>query len=222
MTSASAAIAIIPARGGSKGIPRKNLRVIGDKPLIAHAIECARRARGIARTIVSTDDAEIAAVAQRCGADVVWRPAELASDSASSESALLHACQELERTSRLPELLVMLQCTSPLTRAEDVDGAIDLLLARGADCAVAVTPFHGFAWTADETGCGRGINHDAATRLRRQDRAPQFLETGALYVMRTEGFQRAKRRFFGRIVLYEMPRERAWEIDEPADQGQPG
>lgn len=91
-------LAVIPARGGSKGVPRKNVRPLAGKPLIGHTIEAARSAKRIDRVVVSTDDAEIAAVARGFGAEVVIRPAELASDTASSESAVLHALDELERT----------------------------------------------------------------------------------------------------------------------------
>src|SRR5262245_2152884 len=115
--------AVIPARGGSKGIIGKNLRVVGGKPLIAHTILAARSARCIERVVVSTDDPAIAEASRAFGAEIVWRPSELASDTASSEAALLHALETLAREQQYrPELLAFLQCTSPLTLAEDIDG----------------------------------------------------------------------------------------------------
>lgn len=211
-------VAIIPARGGSKGIPHKNIQPLAGKPLLAHSIEQACAAHTIDHIIVSTDDGEIATVAQNYGAEVVWRPAAISGDTASSEAALLHALAYLQQTKRLlPELLVFLQCTSPLTRAEDIDGAVQALLAENADSALAVTPFHYFLWRQDESGDAVGVNHAKQVRLLRQQRSPEYLETGAIYVMRTAGFLQAKHRFFGKTALYVMPAERCLEIDEPLD-----
>ncbi len=212
------AVAIIPARGGSKGIPRKNLRRLAGKPLIAYAIEQAQLAVSVERVVVSTDDPEIGMVAKVYNADVVWRPPEISGDDAPSEAALLHALEHLEKIDGYrPDLLVFLQCTAPLTLAEDIDGAIRVLMDEGADTVLAVTPFYRFLWRKDETGNAVGINHDKSRRLRRQEMEPQYLETGAIYVMRVPGFKKAKHRFFGKTALYVMPLERCWEIDEPVD-----
>lgn len=211
-------LAIIPARGGSKGIPRKNIHPLGGKPLIAYSIEQVRRARLVSRVVVSTDDTDIAAVSEEYGAEVVWRPAEISSDSASSESALLHTLKYLQDDEGyIPEILAFIQCTSPLTLAEDIDGTIQTLLDEGADSALAVTPFHYFLWKKQVSGDAIGINHDKQVRLLRQEREPQFLETGAVYSMRVSGFIQAQHRFFGKTALYIMPPERHLEIDEPVD-----
>lgn len=211
-------LAIIPARGGSKGIPRKNLLPLAGKPLLAHTIEQARRANSVERLVVSTDDAEIGAVAQAYGADFVWRPAAISGDDAASEAALLHVIDTLQHGKEtLPELIIFLQCTSPLTTAEDIDGAVLALLAEEADTALTVTPFHYFLWQQVEGGDAVGVNHDKRVRLLRQQRTPQFRETGAVYVMRTAGFLQARHRFFGRTALYVVPPERCLEIDEPFD-----
>jgi YrbI family 3-deoxy-D-manno-octulosonate 8-phosphate phosphatase len=209
--------AVIPARGGSKGIVGKNLRVVAGKPLIAHSILAARAAERVDKVLVSTDDPAIAEASQRYGAEVVWRPSELASDTASSESALLHALDSLSaQAGDDPELLAFLQCTSPLTLAEDIDGTIAKLLADQADSALAVARFHYFTWRDSAAGA-LAVNHDKSVRPRRQDRSAEFLETGAVYVMRVPGFRQARHRFFGKTVLYEMPAERVCEIDEPLD-----
>ena len=212
-------LAIIPARGGSKGILRKNVRLLAGKPLIAHTIEQAKAAQSVSRVVVSTDDPEIAEVSRQFGAEVIERPAEISGDSASSESALLHALSWLEQSQHYrPDLLLFLQCTSPLTSTEDIDGLVAAIGREDADTAVTVTPFHYFLWKRAESGCGTGINHDAASRRPlRQEREAQFLETGAAYAMRTQGFLWAKHRFFGKTALYEMPHERCLEIDEPVD-----
>lgn len=186
--------------------------------MLAFTIEAAKASRHIDRVLVSTDDPMIARVSLDYGAEVVERPRELASDTASSESALLHALEYLEQTERYaPELLVFLQCTSPLTATEDIDGTIDALLEQGAETAVAVTPFHYFVWKADAQEGATGVNHDKAFRLRRQDREPQYLETGAVYVMRAAEFRVKKHRFFGKTAMHVMPEHRVHEIDEPVD-----
>jgi len=213
-----ACCAVIPARGGSKGIPGKNLKRIAGQPLVAWTIQAAQRASHVQRVIVSTDDPAIAQVAREHGAEVVERPAELSNDTASSEAALLHALEHLEQTQDYrPELLVFLQCTSPLTEAGDIDGAVQQLLDQKADSALSVTRFHYFLWRPLGGGGADGINHDKRVRLRRQDREPEFLETGAVYVMRVAGFRASRHRFFGKTVLYETPAERVCEIDEPID-----
>ena len=211
-------LAIIPARGGSKGIPRKNLRLLAGKPLIAHTIERARQTKSLSRIVVSTDDPEIAAVSRQYGAEPICRPAEISGDTATSESALLHAVDYLQQTEGYkPNLLVFLQCTSPLTLPEDIDGAVQALLDENADSALAVTPFHYFLWRRDEKGDIVGINHDKCIRPLRQDREQQFLESGAVYVMRAQGFKEARHRLFGKTAMYVMPPDRCLEIDEPVD-----
>lgn len=205
-------VAIIPARGGSKGLPRKNVLPLAGKPLVAHNIDAARAARLVDRVVVSTDDPEIAAVARAYGAEVVDRPAELSGDLASSEAALLHALAVLSDQGYHPDVLVFLQCTSPLTTPEDIDAAAAAVI-EGADTALTVTPFHYFLWTA----AGEGVNHDKSVRLMRQQREPEFLETGSVYAMRVAGFLETRHRFFGRTAMVEIPVERRLEIDEPAD-----
>lgn len=211
-------VAIIPARGGSKGIPGKNLRRVAGIPLVAYAIRAARSARSISRVVVSTDSDSIAAVAQAEGAEVIRRPAELSGDTASSESALLHALEYLETSEGYrPHLVVFLQCTSPLTRPDDIDAAVATLQREQADTVFTASRFHGFLWRKDEQGAAQGVNHDQGFRPRRQDRSPEFLENGAVYVMKADAFRKARNRFFGKTVISEMPPERSLEIDEPAD-----
>jgi len=217
MHTTTSALAIIPARGGSKGIPRKNLAALSGLPLLAWTIRAAQAATHVSRVVVSTDDTEIGAVAEAYGAKVVRRPPEISGDSASSEQALLHALDALESAEPLPLVTVFLQCTSPLTAAEDIDGTIRALDLQQADTAVAVCPFHYFLWRENSDGGGVGVNHDGAVRLLRQERQAEYLETGAVYAMRTDGFRRARSRFFGKTALYVMPAERRWEIDEPLD-----
>ncbi|BCW97597.1 MAG: transferase [Armatimonadota bacterium] len=211
-------LAIIPARGGSKSVPRKNLLPLAGKPLIASTIEAALQAETVSRVVVSTDDAEIAIVSEKHGAEVVWRPEEISGDRASSESALLHVLEHLDRhESYRPDLLVFLQCTSPLTTSDDIDGCVRKLLEENADSCLSVAAFHSFLWRNMPDNSAEGINHDKSFRPRRQEMEPQYRETGAVYVMRTEGFLAARHRFFGKTVLYVVDGERCLEIDEPVD-----
>ncbi|MET9607773.1 acylneuraminate cytidylyltransferase family protein [Streptomyces sp. NPDC006512] len=214
--------AVIPARGGSKGIPGKNVAEVGGVPLVARAVLACRAAAHVTRVVVSTDDAAIAAAARAAGAEIVERPAELGSDRASSESALLHALDRLEERHAEPVgVLVFVQCTSPFVTAEEVDETVLAVVRDGADSAFTAVPFHGFLWgTGPAAGPGHrahGVNHDSAVRQRRQDRTPEYLESGAVYAMRADGFRRHGHRFFGRTQLVPTAPERAIEIDEPGD-----
>lgn len=209
--------AVIPARGGSKGIEDKNLREVGGKSLIRLSVEMALAASCIDRVFVSTDCEKIAAAAVQAGAVVIDRPVELSGDQASSETALLHAIEWWkENEFGEPQNIVFLQCTSPLTLPEDIDGTFQAMADANADSALSVAPFHYFVWHNTPDGAV-GVNHDKQKRQLRQDREPEFLESGAVYVMNTRGFVQAGHRFFGKTAMYEMPHERVLEIDDPVD-----
>ncbi|MDF7807327.1 acylneuraminate cytidylyltransferase [Pontiellaceae bacterium B12219] len=205
-------VAIIPARGGSKGIPRKNIYPFRGKPLICWNIDAALRAEHVDRVIVSTDNAEIAEIARSAGAIVVMRPDDISSDIASSEDALIHTLKSLDSQ---PELTVFLQCTSPLTQSDDIDRCIKKLIDTNADSAFTATESHRFLWKNPDAATG--VNHDGAERKRRQDLEKEYAENGAVYVMKTEGFLQSRHRFFGKTVISEMPLTRTWEIDSHED-----
>jgi N-acylneuraminate cytidylyltransferase len=217
MISPADVAVIIPARGGSKGVPRKNLRAVGGTPLIGRAVLAALAARSVGGVWVSTEDAEIADVATRYGARVVSRPVELAADDTSSEAVLLHALDALYATGARPRITVFVQCTAPFVHADDIDGVVNQLVRGNADSAFAAAYFHGFLWEQGAAGEARAVDHSADERKRRQDLARRYLEAGSVYAFRTEGFRAARRRFFGKIVLHEIPRERCWEIDDESD-----
>lgn len=211
-------VAIIPARGGSKGIPGKNLRIVGGQPLVVRAITAARDAQRVDLVVVSTDDEAIVAAARGAGAEVVLRPPELSGDTASSESAVVHALDSYRSKGSEFDVVVMMQCTSPFTIAADVDGTIACLDDAGIDCAFTGSRSHRFLWREGDAALGAvAVNHDSRVRPRRQDRPPEFIETGAVYAMRTDGFRVARHRFFGCAAIYEVPTARALEIDEPTD-----
>ena len=206
-----AVVAVIPARGGSKGVPGKNLKAVGGRPLVVRAIDAARAA-GIDAVWVSTDDGGIARTALAAGARVVERPHDIAGDGASSESALLHALDELAEGNVLPRALAFLQATSPFIDAAALARAVDRVLAGSDDVVLAAAPTHGFLWSAGPDGA-TPVNHEAHRRPRRQDRAPQHLETGAFYVLDVAGFLEHRFRFFGRIGLEAVDPITAVEID---------
>lgn len=189
-------LALIPARGGSKGLPGKNLRPVGEVPLLARTVRAARAAASLGPVWVSSDDDAIGALAEQEGAGWLRRPADLAGDAASSEAALLHALQSLETRGPLPALFVFLQCTSPFTQGQQIDAVVRRLQASDAAMAFSVTPWHGFLWGLDGRGHGVGVNHDPSLpRPRRQDLAPTYLETGAIYAIRTLPFLAQGSRF---------------------------
>lgn len=207
---------IIPARGGSKGIPAKNLRPVGGVPLVVRAVRAAL-ASSADRVFVSTDDPAIAAAAGEAGAELINRPAALSGDDSTSESAILHALDVLAaRGDPEPAITVMVQCTSPLTGAAEIDGTLAVLTADDADCAFTGARSHAFLWRLTPEGA-LAVNHDPSLRPRRQDQAPEYADTGAVYAMRTEGFRRSGHRFFGRIAVHPVPPEHALEIDSATD-----
>ncbi|MGW8551427.1 cytidylyltransferase domain-containing protein [Streptomyces tubercidicus] len=217
-------VAVIPARGGSKGVPAKNLAAVGGVPLVARAVRECRAARLVTDVVVSTDDAGIAAAARGAGAVVVRRPGDIAGDTATSEAAVLHALDAYEAEQGASvDAVLLVQCTSPFIVREDIDGVAAAVVEGGADSALTVAPFHGFVWRDAEpevTGAGaggHGVNHDKSFRPRRQDRPQDLLETGAAYGMDAAGFRAAGHRFFGRTELVRTDPARVLEIDDPHD-----
>lgn len=210
-------IALIPARGGSKGIPRKNVRLLAGKPLLAYSVEQACGTPAIARTFVSTDDDQIAAVARRYGAEVIRRPAEISGDEATSESALLHALDSLRQTEQYePELVVFLQATSPLRRPEDIQKAIEMLQREQADSLFSACPVHGFVWRSEGHHL-KSLTYDYHHRQRRQEAALDFVENGSIYIFKPWVLREHDNRLGGRIVRYLMDPLDSFQIDEPHD-----
>ncbi|MFD0145718.1 MULTISPECIES: cytidylyltransferase domain-containing protein [unclassified Streptomyces] len=218
-------LAVIPARGGSKGVPAKNLAPVAGVPLVSRAVRACLGAPLVTDVVVSTDDAAIASAARAAGAEAIHRPASIAGDTATSESAVLHAMDAFEATSgRRVDVILLVQCTSPFLTAGEVNGTVERIVEGGADTAFTAAPTHGFLWressgggTGGEDSGACGVNHDKAHRPRRQDREPEYLETGAVYAMAAEGFRTHRHRFFGQTALVVTDPARVLEIDDPHD-----
>ncbi len=211
-------VAVIPARGGSKSIPRKNLALFGGIPLIGRTISAALNAALIDEVYCTSDDAEILSCAAQHGAKIIQRPGELAQDKSSSELALLHALDVIEQAGQPVGVVVFLQCTSPFTTSDDIDLLVNVLRhSPNADCSLLVAASHTFLWRANEAGHAVGINHNhEVQRLLRQDLPPEYQETGAGYAMHVDAFRRVGRRFCGNVALA-ISKSPAIEIDEIAD-----
>ena len=218
------ALGLIVARGGSKGLPRKNLRPLGGRPLIVHTIEAALACRGLARTILSSEDAEIIEVARGAGCPAPFvRPGELADDRSSSLDVTLHALDWLERhESFRPEVVVLLPPTAPLRRAEHIEGALEVLRAEagsGTEAVVAVTePDYPPYWMLTVSG-GRlsWLFPEGGAVDRRQDLPRAYRPNGSIYAIRVEAL-RAQRTFYPRATApYLMPREVSVNIDSEMD-----
>jgi N-acylneuraminate cytidylyltransferase len=212
-------IAIIPARGGSKGIPGKNLRPVAGKPLIAWTIEQARASSSLRRVLVSTDSQEIAEAALRSGAEVPFlRPAELATDIAATEPAIIHALDWLEKNEGYrPTFIMLLQPTCPVRKPRSIDRAVKQFIDQRANSLLSVREIHPFLWR-NRTRPTALYNFNQ--RPRRQE-VPEtdrlFEENGSIYVMEAQRLRATCNRLGGEIALFPMDAEESWDVDTEAD-----
>lgn len=218
------ALAVIPARGGSKGIPRKNLLPVGGRPLIAWTIAQALAARDQGHDLlvtVSTEDPEIAEVADAHGARVIERPRELAEDTTPTEPVVLHAMDVVEAEGAQLEAVMLLQATSPVRAPGTIGRALDQFRSGRADCLVGVVPESPFFWRpAREPGAGAEAEYDVDARPRRQDLRPEqmrYFENGSLYVTAPEIYRERRNRIGGIVDLFVLDESEGVDIDTPAD-----
>jgi CMP-N,N'-diacetyllegionaminic acid synthase len=215
-------LGIIPARGGSKAIPRKNLALLANKPLLAWTVEVALESASLDRLVISTDDPEIAEVGKNLGAEIPFlRPTELAADTSTSMDVILHAIRWFDdNESYRPDYVLLLQPTSPLRTATDIRESIKLALAKNADSVVSVCESHQHPFWM------KGVNDEdklvdlypqSAAPTRRQDLSPVFALNGAIYLaLRT--FLLSERMFISdRTYAYGMPENRSLDVDTPWD-----
>lgn len=210
--------ALITARGGSKGLPGKNIRPLGGKPLIAHSIDVARQSAAVDAVYLSTDSGEIADAARAHGCEVPFlRAADLASDEATSIDVV---CDSLDR---LPphDIWLLLQPTSPLRTAEDLDGVVATMERTGADSCVSVTEAQDHPWLTFAIGGDGAMTRfcagDPARAVRRQDMPPAYVLNGAVYGFRPDWLRQGRAFVDAKSLAWVMPTERSVDIDDLAD-----
>lgn len=215
-------LCVIPVRGGSKGIPGKNRRLVAGKPLLVWTIEQALAARPAMDVLVSTDDEELAEIARGAGADVPWlRPAHLAEDTTATEPVIEHAIAAYTEAGHRPDAVMLLQATSPVRLPGTLDRAIAQFVETGVDSMVGAVPQTPFLWqyVADEHDQPRA-HFTIGARPRRQElgRTEMFYrETGSLYITRTETYEQEHNRLGGRIGIFEMDDLEGVDIDTELD-----
>lgn len=209
-------LGIIPARGGSKGVPRKNIRELDGLPLIAHTINAARDASDIDTVVVSTDDEEIASVAENHGVHVPFmRPDHLATDEAPTEPVIEHAIESFRENGESYDTFVLLQPTSPLRTAEHIEEAYTLYVDRNVDSLISAYPTSETRWKKTPEGAEQ-LNYLQANK-RRQDREPEYVINGAIYIVDINQFLQTQNITAGTTVIYEMSEIESVDIDTPFD-----
>jgi CMP-N,N'-diacetyllegionaminic acid synthase len=211
-------LAVIPARGASKRVPRKNALLLGDKPLIAWSIEAAKKSRYIDRVVVSSDDDEILSIAKEFGADMLKRPKELATDTATTFDTIVHVIENMEKRY---EYIVLLQPTSPLRESIDIDEAIEMLEQKGADGVVSVCEMeHSPLWsnTLPDDMSMQNFLKDEVINKRSQDLQKYYRLNGAIYIVKIDKFLKQKSLFLDKNTFaFEMSQERSIDIDTKLD-----
>jgi len=216
-------ISIIPARGGSKGVPRKNIKQLLGKPLIAWTIEEAKGSKYINRVIVSTDDEEIAEISKNYGAEVIKRPKELARDDSPTIDAIMHAINWFEERGEYFDIIVLLEPTSPLRDVEDIDKCIEILIGNPkAEAIVSVAKLESthpeFNVVINKEGFIRKLNGTTNFKvLRRQDLKNIYFFEGSIYISYIETLKQKRTFYHESTLAYIVPKYKSLEIDELCD-----
>lgn len=218
MIDGRSVLAVVTARGGSKGLPRKNVLDLGGRPLVAWSVSCGQAAETVDRVILSTDDAEIAAAAREAGCEVPFlRPAELATDEALIQDALIHA---LDRLGKSYDYMVLLQATSPLRIPADIDSCVRLCHDSGAGSAISVVPTAKppyWMFQLDAQSRMQRVLDPPGASDRRQDLPPTFAANGAVYVVRVPWFRENRKFVDADTRAYVMPSDRSIDVDHQID-----
>lgn len=210
-------LSIIPARGGSKGILMKNLIPLDKKPLLYYTIRSSLDSKYINRTIVSTDNHKIAKKAKQIGAEVVLRPKTLATDKIAIEPTIKYTLDQLKRSEQYePEVVILLQNTSPLRTSNHIDEAMNLFMKGKYDSIASVFASHYLLWNSKNHNI-RPVNYNPLKRPNRQQMKDQFIENGSIYITKYLSFRKSNCRISGRIGLYKMPEELSVQIDSLHD-----
>lgn len=211
-------IAIILARGGSKGIPGKNIIDFCGKPLIVWTIEQLKQSRGINSIWVSSDSEKILSVSKACGAEIIHRPAEISSDTATSESGWLHALDYIENKVGCVDIVVAPQVTSPLREPADIERGLSNFQEQKCDSMFSCSVVKGlFFWERTLDGTLKSINYDYKNRKRRQDIFKQYIENGSFYLFKPWVLREYNNRFGGKIGMTEMEFWKMFQIDSMED-----
>lgn len=206
-------LCIIPARGGSKGIPKKNIATLAGKPLIAHTIGQALAVKQIDIVAVSTDDDAIARASFDAGAKIVRRPADISGDYSPSEDAIKHV---LSLCNFKPEIVVMLQATSPIRRPAHIEQALYYLMHEDYDSVLSVVPQHQFLWQDNGEGA-YPLNYQPVGYRPMRQSVRHYVENGSIYAFRPWVLEKYGTRLGGKIAVSEMPSWSRFEIDQPDD-----
>lgn len=205
-------VTIIPARGGSKRIPRKNIKLLNGKPLIAYVIEASLKAYHFNGGVyVSTDDSEIKNISQRYGALVIDRPTELATDFSTTEEVIAHFLKQVPC-----DILVIIEATHPLISTADINGALTRFFKINCDSLVVLENKKILLWEHIDDTYARPLNYEPANRLRTQDSEGAYLENCGIYITTRAAFEQSKCRLSGKIGFYVVP-HLCVDIDEELD-----
>lgn len=214
-------LGIIPARGGSKGVPRKNIKVLGDKPLISYTIEIAKAAPSISTLIVSTDDNEIAKVARKYGAEIPFlRPEELSTDTTPMVSVLKHVISFYAQKEEIFDAICLLQPTTPFRTVEDIENCVDIMTKTNADTVITtvrVPDVFNPYWVYTQKGETLSLSVAGETKPRRQDLPLAFGRAGSVYLMKPDNVMKNNSLYGNKIMGYEIPHERNINIDTLSD-----
>jgi CMP-N,N'-diacetyllegionaminic acid synthase len=212
-------IAIIPARGGSKGIPEKNLVQVNHKPLLFWSVNYALSSNLIDDVYVSSDSLKILNYASSIGAKTIIRPNDISGDSASSEDAWIHAIKHIEQLGVAIDIIIGMQATSPIREDGDIDNAIIQFRSDGLDSLFSSALFgENFHWSfSKKTQQLESVNYDYKNRLRRQEIEPKFLETGSFYIFKPELIKINSNRLAGKIGHFLTSKISMFQIDEVED-----
>ena len=210
-------VGIIPARGKSKRIENKNLIKISGKPLLQYTLEHVNNSKYLKNnTYVSSDSSNILELALKNNVKVISRPPNLSDDTSTSESSLIHALDVLKDKNFFPEIIVFLQCTSPIRSLNDIDDAIDFFLNNKFDSILSVVDSKKFLWNQNKKGAN-AINYDINNRKREQDINSQFEENGSIYITKNSNLRKYKNRISGKIGLYKMSYWSGFQVDSKDD-----